>query len=141
MVPWNCCFLTESIDDAWTNFKDLLFIAADQSIPMICLRQNKKQLSWLSDESLKLIKCKRRAFKKAKRTHKEEDTRKYKSISNTVRALTSLKRDHKNHLDDITNNLKTSPKRSGASENLTPQYHTWTTRDRLINHPPRKVKL
>lgn len=37
IVSWNCCFLSESIEDAWSNFKDLLFITANQRMPMIHL--------------------------------------------------------------------------------------------------------
>ena len=108
MIPWNCCFLSDSVEEAWSNFKGLLFIAADQSIPRIRLRRNRKRKSWISDQTLMMVKRKRRAFRKAKRTHKEKDTRKYKIISNAVRAPT--KRDHNNHLEDITANLSTSPK-------------------------------
>lgn len=68
-----------------------------------------KKISWLSDETFNLIKRKRRAFRKDKKMHKEGDTCKYKSINNTVRALT--RRDHNIHLDDITTNPSISPKR------------------------------
>ena len=108
-IQWVSCFLTDSIEDAWCNFKDLFFLAADQSIPRIPLRRNRKHFTWLSDETLKMIKRKKRAFRKSKKTCKEEDIRKYKDISNAVRSLT--RRDHNSHLEDITSNLTTNPKR------------------------------
>lgn len=51
VIPWNCCFLSDSIEDGWSSFKSLLFIAADQSIPRIYIWRNRKWKSWLSNET------------------------------------------------------------------------------------------
>ena len=33
-IPLNCCFLSGNIEIAWTCFRDLLFTAADECIPI-----------------------------------------------------------------------------------------------------------
>ena len=33
-IPWNCCFLSGNIESAWNCFRDLLFTAADECIPI-----------------------------------------------------------------------------------------------------------
>ena len=101
-IPWNCCFLTESIEDCWIHFKDVLLLAADQCIPKVTLKL-KKRMSWLSDETLLHIKKKRRAYKLAKRTQKSHHFSKYRAISDKVRNMT--RRDHLDHLQVITSNL------------------------------------
>ena len=101
-VPWDCCFLECSIERAWTNFKDLLFAAADQCIPKFRLKQ-KKSKSWLSDETLSLIKKKRRSYRMAKRSRNPKYLSNYKSLCNTVRNLT--RRDRNIHLEQMTKDL------------------------------------
>ncbi len=103
-IPWNCCFLTESIEDCWIHFKDVLLLAADQCIPKVTLKP-KKRMSWLSDETLLQIKKKRRTYKLAKRTQKSHHFSKYRAISDKVRNMT--RRDHLDHLQVITSNLST----------------------------------
>ena len=96
-IAWNCCFISDSIDDIWSNFKDLLFAAADQCIPRYTLKPGKQHKLWLSGETLKLIKQKCWTFKKSKQSLKDKDTQLYKVISNRVHTLTT--QDHKRHLD------------------------------------------
>ena len=50
-----------SIKDSWQRFKDLLFVAADECIPMVTLRKRKK--TWLGDETLRMLPQKRHAYK------------------------------------------------------------------------------
>ncbi len=52
-----------------------------------------------------MIRVKRRLYRTAKRTGKEEHIRKYKSVSNTVRKQT--RKEHQVHLNDICNHLHT----------------------------------
>ena len=56
MIQWDCCFLHGTIDDhwPWTHFKDLMFGAADRSIPKVMLGHHKRS-SWLSEETLLLV--------------------------------------------------------------------------------------
>ena len=70
-VPWTCCFLTDSIEDCWRCFKDVILSVADQCIPKITLKPRKRKF-WLSDETLLQIRRKRRAYKLAKRTAKSQ---------------------------------------------------------------------
>ena len=55
-IPWNCCFLSDDIEESWSNFKDILFSAADRFIPKISICRNRKHKSWLSDDTLAMIK-------------------------------------------------------------------------------------
>ena len=101
-VPWDCCFLSESINEYWENFKDVLFSVADQCIPKVTLKP-KKRRHWLSDETLQLVRKKRRAYKLAKCTGNPHHLKLYRAISNKVRNLT--RRDHVDHLELITANM------------------------------------
>ena len=106
-IPWDCCFLDGDVEEAWTKFKDLFFIAADQCIPSFTLKR-KITKSWLSDEVLTLIRRKRRAYRIAKRSGNSNHQRRYKSLCNKVRNLT--RRDHYLHVDMITKDLHRDPK-------------------------------
>ena len=101
-VPWDSCFLSESIKDCWIHFKDILLSITDQCIPKIILRHRKNQ-HWLSTETLNLVHRKRQAYKLAKPTNNPRHQQQYKVISNQVRSLT--RKDHTRHLDQITANL------------------------------------
>ncbi len=101
-VPWDCCFLEGSIEGGWMKFKDLLLSVADQCIPKTSLRARKRK-NWLSEDTLRMIRKKKRAFKLAKRSRLDKDFRKYRDISNRVRNLT--RQDHQEHLEEITMNL------------------------------------
>ncbi len=63
-IPWDICFLTNSVDDAWVKFKDLLLISADQWVPKLVLKNS----TWLAQETIVMIRRKHRAYLKAKRT-------------------------------------------------------------------------
>ena len=102
-VSWDCCFLSDSINDCWINFRDLLLSVADQCIPRAILR-SKKSMHWLSRETLHLIRKKRRVYKLAKRSGKPHHFQSYRDISNKVRSLT--REDHRHHLNQITSNLQ-----------------------------------
>ena len=126
-IPWDCCFLTDSVEDAWTQFKDLLFTVADQCIPKF--HMGRKAKGWLSNETLLMIRRKRRAFILAKRTKTTKDRNRYKRLTNLVRDMT--RNDHRQHLESITNNLHIDQKpfwrwlkslRGGAS--LIPDIHS-----------------
>ena len=53
-----------------------------------------------------MIRKKKRAFKLSKRSRKDVDFHRYRSLSNKVRDLT--RQDHRQHLDDITKDLSTN---------------------------------
>ena len=61
-----------SIKDSWQGFKDLLFAAADECIPKLTLWKRGKK-TWLGDETLRLIRQKRCAYKVMKRTGRDSD--------------------------------------------------------------------
>ena len=57
----------------------------------------------MSDETLQVVRKKRRAYKLAKRTGNPHHLKLYRAISNKVRNLT--RRDHVDHLELITANM------------------------------------
>ena len=101
-VPWDCCFLRDSINDCWINFRNVLLSVADQCIPTTILRP-KKRMYWLSGETLHLIRKKRRAYKLAKRSGQPHHFQRYRNISNELRSLT--RQDHHHHLNQVMSNL------------------------------------
>jgi len=66
-IPWTSYLWGVSIEDSWQRFKDLLFAAADECIPKVTLRKRKKK-TWLSDETLRMIRQRRRAHRVMKRS-------------------------------------------------------------------------
>ena len=58
-IPWNCCFLSDDIEYAWSCFKDLLLSVTDQCIQKMQLRC-KKRAYWFSKETLPSIRWGRR---------------------------------------------------------------------------------
>ena len=106
-IPWDTCMWGVSIKESWQRFKDLLFAAADECIPKVTLRKRGKK-TWLGDETLRMIRRKRRAYKAMKRTGKDSDIRRYRTLSNTVRDLT--RNDHRLYLEEITKDLHMNQK-------------------------------
>ena len=95
-IPWDCCFLSESINECWENFKDVLYSVADQCIPKVTLK-SKKRIHWLSDETLEMVRKKRHAYELVKRTGNPHHLKRYWAISNKVRNL--IRKDHVDHLE------------------------------------------
>jgi len=106
-IPWTSYIWGVSIEDSWQRFKDLLFAAADECIPKVTLRKRKKK-TWLSDETLRMVRRKRRAHRVMKRSGRSGDLRRYRILSNAVRDLT--RNDHRLYLEEITKDYHTSQK-------------------------------
>jgi len=106
-IPWTSYIWGVSIEDSWQRFKDLLFAAADECIPKVTLRKRKKK-TWLSDETLRMVRRKRRAHRVMKRSGRSGDLRRYRILSNAVRDLT--RNDHRLYLEEITKDDHTSQK-------------------------------
>ena len=129
-IPWNVCFLTNSIEDAWSKFKDLLFCAADLSISKLPSERTRNKKTWLSEETLKMLKAKRRAFKKA---HSEKDINYYKHTRKAAKSLT--RRDHKQNIEDISKTISLNPKQfwnwianmRGGSRHIPELHHLGST--------------
>ena len=108
-IPWDKCMWGVSIEDSWQRFKDLLFAAADECILKVTLRKRGKK-TWLGDETLRMIRRKRHAYKAMKHTGRDSDIRRYRTLSNTVRDLT--RNDHRLYLEEITKDLHTKKTKS-----------------------------
>ena len=107
-TPWNCCLLENDVNEAWIKFKDTFFIVVDQCIPKLTLGKKKKRNCWLSDDTLHLIRKKKRAYRLARKCPSAKHTQCYKSLCNQVRSLT--RRDHREHLEHITSDLHRTQK-------------------------------
>ena len=60
-------------------------------------------MHWLSEETLQLIRKKRRVYKLAKRSNRPQHIQQYRDISIRVRHLT--RQDHRQHLQNISSDL------------------------------------
>ena len=97
-IPWDSCFLGEDVEDAWIMFKDFFFTA----VPTYSLKKRNMK-PWFSDETKRMVRKKRRAYKQSKRTGCSSHILKYRQLSNKVRSLT--RSDHQQHMDEITKDI------------------------------------
>ena len=58
---------------------------------------------WFSDETKRMVRKKRRAYKQSKRTGCSSHILKYRQLSNKVRSLT--RSDHQQHMNEITKDI------------------------------------
>ena len=68
----------------------------------------RRKKTWLGDETLRMIRRKKRAYKVMNRTSRDSDIRRYRALSNTVRDLT--RNDHRLYLEEITKDLHMNQK-------------------------------
>ena len=78
-------------------------MAVEECVPKVVWKPHKAK-NWLSEETLSTIKKKRRLYRRAKKTRRRKDLRKFRCISNTVRELT--RRDHITHAEQMAEELK-----------------------------------
>jgi len=98
LVPWELA--SDSIEEWWNVWKDLFFVAVDDTILTVRWKKSKMK-SWLSESTLKLIRSKCSCYK-----HMKADPSlwpKYKSLRNEVCNVT--RRDYKTYVESITNDL------------------------------------
>ena len=76
-------------------------------IPKATLQKRRKK-TWLGDETLRMIRRKRRAYKVMKHPGRDSDIRRYRALSTTVRELT--RNDHCLYLEEITKDLHMNQK-------------------------------
>ena len=101
-IPWDSCFLGEDVEDAWMMFKGFFFTAVDKCVPTYSLKKRNMK-PWFSDETKRMVRKKRRAYKQSKRTGCSSHILKYRHLSNKVRSLTRC--DHQQHMDEITKDI------------------------------------
>ena len=65
--------------------------------------RRRKRAYWLSEVTIRLIRKKKRLYKKAKQSDTRGDLLRYRRVSNMVRRLT--RRDHHDHLEEISRQL------------------------------------
>ena len=80
-IPWHCAFLSDDINEIWNAWTDLFFIAVDECIPKQRKKKNRRA-PWISSDIIKLVRRKKRLYKKAKNSNNDETWLKYKNTSN-----------------------------------------------------------
>jgi len=70
--------------------------------------RGKKRTNWISEDTLRMVRLKRRAFRIMKRMRKTADFRRYRILSNKVRNLMRL--DHQHHPEQISYQLYSNQK-------------------------------
>ena len=108
-IPWECTQMDDCIEESWQKWKDLFNAAVMECIPRVVWKRQKSKC-WLKRETIKAIRKRKRLYKKAKRSGRDQDYARYKAASNCVRWLT--RRDHQAHIEEIAANLQnpTNPK-------------------------------
>ena len=127
MVQWSDISHAENINESSSLFKSLLFNTVDQCIPKIIVKAwSRFRPPWLSFNTIRLIRKKKRLYKSAMRSRKPTDFQKYRKISNQVRTCTRY--DHRSYVERLSDDLKSSQrgfwrylkyKRKGCSANVT----------------------
>jgi hypothetical protein len=108
MVPWDTCFSSDNIDEIWGCFKDLLFAAVKDIVPIAKCKGRKKH-PWISDDITVLSKTKNRAFKAAIRNKANHNLwAKYKKLRNEVKYRT--RQSYCAFINDMATNCSNNPK-------------------------------
>ena len=76
-IPWHCAFLSNDVNEVWSAWTDLFFTAADESISKKKKKKNRRS-PWISAEIIKLVRKKKRLYKKAKIRNNDESWSTYK---------------------------------------------------------------
>ena len=99
----------KDVDENWNSLKKAIFKTMDKNIP-------KKQLSswqdvpWIGNPIKRLIRKKKRLWKKARRTKAEKDWEEFRSLRKQVKA--KMKKLHDDYVDGILqNSLQERPKK------------------------------
>ena len=80
-IPWHCAFLSNDVNEVWIAWTDLFFTAVDECISRRRKKKNRRA-PWISAEIIKLVRKKKRLYKKAKNSSNIESWSTYKEASN-----------------------------------------------------------
>ena len=97
-----------NVESLWNEIKSAIHQAVEKHVPTK-LTQARKTHPWVNTEIRHLIKRKQRAHRKARRSKKERDLARYKRLQKETRK--EIRKAHRSHLEEITTDLKTNPKR------------------------------
>jgi len=107
-IPWDIIDFDTSIEEYWSQWKDLFLSAVAQTVPSV--KWSKKKLKhWFSPSTIKLIHKKKRlytTYKEAPSPHKWD---RYRALSNLVRKL--CREDTANHSASVQSSYYSNPKK------------------------------
>ena len=83
-IPWSCAFFDDDIDYNWSCWKDLLFTAMDQCIPL-CQSKRKSNAPWITKDLINLCRKKKSLYSKARKSANPVLWEKYRNLNNAVK--------------------------------------------------------
>ena len=101
-IPWHCAFLSNDVNEVWSAWTDLFFTAVDECISKK-RKKNYRRAPWISAEIIKLVRKKKRLYKKAKNSNNDESWSTYKKASNLLKKECNKARWE--YLNKLANNM------------------------------------
>ena len=98
------------MNENWSNFKDTLFVNMKKSIPTRKLK-NKQEIPWLKKETKRMLRKKRRLYKRARRSNDSEDYTEFKNFR--IKARNKLHSDYHKYLNNLLD-----PEQDSTSKNF-----------------------
>ena len=101
-IQWHCAFLSNDVNEVWSAWTDLFFTAVDECISKKKKKKNRRS-PWISAEIIKLVRKKKRLYKKAKIRNNDESWSTYKKASNLLKKKCNKARWE--YLDKLANDM------------------------------------
>ena len=106
-IPWESVISDCPFEDCLTRFQDILFSAINQCIPQVTLRRRSRP-PWISNEIMKLIRKKKKLWKRMKASGSSNLFLKFKEMRKITKKHIHLS--YIQYLKDLSVKLKTDPK-------------------------------
>ena len=100
---WDCACWDNDVNLNWSSWKDLLFAAVNECIPMTKTKK-KPNAPWITKELLILCRKKKLLYKKAKRKNNESAWTKYRDLNNLLKKKYNQAR--WKHISELAQKLK-----------------------------------
>ena len=108
-VDWEKRFAGRRVEENWVTFTEVMEELVKKSVPKVTVRENRKlKQPWVNKETIQQIKEKKKAYRRYRKTRKEEDLFKYKEARNN--ATKKLKSDKREYEQKIAEESKTNSK-------------------------------
>ena len=106
-IPWESVISDCPFEDCLTRFQDILFSAINQFIPQVTLRRRSRP-PWISNEIMKLIRKKKKLWKRMKASGSPDLYLKFKEMRKITKKHIHLS--YVQYLKNLSMKLKTDPK-------------------------------
>ena len=83
-VDWSAFYSCRTVNEAWSQMKDILLTIFEHHAPKICKKVRGKPAPWLTSNVKKLMNVRDKLLRKSRRTKAELDISKYKQKRNEV---------------------------------------------------------